>query len=82
MKDLFGEETDGRKLKRRGHAATPGTGPVGETCKTCQHYTFVQMAKRYLKCGLMRHAWTGGPGTDIRAGDPACRYFEKKEPTP
>lgn len=60
-------------LKRRGHAAQPGTGPVGETCKTCQHYTLRHMSGTYRKCGLAN--WTRGPGSDIRASDPACEKW-------
>jgi hypothetical protein len=67
-----------KRQKQRGHAAVPGTGPHGETCKTCAHYTLKVMAKAYRKCGLMHAHWTGGPGTDIRARDPACRRWEKK----
>ena len=58
---------------KRGYAALPGTGPAGETCKTCRH------AKRfggYSKCGLQRNAWTGGEGTDILLKSPACRRWE------
>lgn len=63
------------RSKKTGHAAPPGTGPTGETCKTCQHLIRKQMSKTYLKCGLMRAKWTGGGGTDVRAGDPACRKW-------
>lgn len=61
----------------RGHAAPPGTGPAGEFCRTCEHYTLRQFSKTYRKCGLMRDAWSGGPKTDIRASDPACKRWEK-----
>lgn len=62
---------------KRGHAAAPGTGPQGETCGTCANLVRKQMAGTYLKCGLMRSAWTGGGGTDVRAKDPACRAWER-----
>lgn len=62
--------------KKTGHAWLPGTGPAGETCKTCKHYYVKQMSKSYRKCGLMQEFWTGGPGTDIRASDPACKKWE------
>ncbi len=65
------------RVRIRGHADTPGTGPVGETCKTCQHYAHVQHASAYRKCGLMKGHWTGGPATDIRASDPACRCWKR-----
>jgi hypothetical protein len=63
------------RVKKRGHAAPPGTGPEGQYCKTCEHLERKQMSKTYLKCGLMRAHWTGGGGTDVRAGDPACRLW-------
>lgn len=60
----------------RGHAGPIGSGPKGETCKTCKYLTRITYAKTYLKCGLMRQQWTGGPGTDIRAKDAACWKWE------
>ena len=67
------------KTKKTGHAWRPGTGPEGETCKTCRHLVRKVMSKAYLKCGLMRAHWTGGGGTDVRAGDPACREWQAKD---
>lgn len=67
-----------KKTKANGYAATPGSGPAGETCKTCEHYTHRSLAKNYRKCALMAHAWTGGPGTDILARAPACSRWEKR----
>lgn len=61
----------------RGHAAKPGTGPAGETCKTCTHYAIREWAGTYRKCNLMKASWTQGPKTDIRARDPACSKWEK-----
>ncbi len=70
-----------RKGKRdesaRGYPARPGTGPTGETCKTCNHLCRVQYAKTYLKCALTRQAWTQSPKTDIRAKSPACQLWER-----
>lgn len=66
-----------RRLSRKhGHAASPGTGPAGETCGSCANLVRRQMAKTNLKCRLMRTHWTGGTGTDVRAGDAACRRWE------
>lgn len=62
-----------------GHAARPGSGPKGETCRTCGHLTRIRRAKTYLKCMLMHEHWTGGGKTDVRAKDPACRLWEKNE---
>lgn len=61
------------------HAGIPGTGPKGETCKTCVHYTRIQYAKVYRKCGLCESQWTHGAGTDIRAGDPSCEFWEARK---
>ena len=61
-----------------GHAAPIGTGPEGESCKTCQHLHRVELSRAYLKCELMRASWTGGGKTDVRAGDAACRRWEAK----
>lgn len=88
MRDMFGneitEEEARRKRKARdpqpsGYAAVPGTGPAGETCKTCRHIVRRHYAKTYIKCGLMRRHWTGGIATDIRAKAPACRRWEKAD---
>lgn len=67
-----------RLSNKRGHVAPPGTGPEGETCKTCKHLYRREMAKTYLKCGLNQAAWTGGGATDVRASDPPCRRWEKE----
>ena len=85
--NLFGEPLtaddirERAKAKRRdptpsGHAAPPGTGPDGETCKTCRHSYGLQYAKTYYKCALNRAKWTGGRKTDIRLRDPACEKWE------
>jgi hypothetical protein len=91
VKDMFGNEVDAeamwdapmqsKKRKRkptpkRGHYFTPGTGPAGETCGTCKHIFRNHMAKTYLKCGKNRANWTGGEGSDIRAKDAACKFWE------
>lgn len=92
-KDMFGNEVDlqslmdapmrGGKKKRkptpkRGHAWTPGTGPAGETCGTCKHLVRRRLAKTYLKCGKVEAKWTGGAATDIKAKDPACKFWERE----
>lgn len=66
--------------ERRGHAANPGSGPKGETCKTCAHCVRTQSpgGSTFFKCGLMRDHWTHGGGTDIRANDPACKEWKER----
>lgn len=66
------------KSKKKGYAAIPGTGPEGETCRSCKHSVIKGgTAKNYYKCALMRNLWTGGQGTDILLRSPACRRWEK-----
>ena len=68
------------RLKRRGHAGQPGSGPTRERCGTCKWVEGVSYAKTYHKCGhRMAPRHTKGPATDIRKRDPAC---ERWEPAP
>lgn len=64
----------------KGYAAVPGSGPEGKTCRDCKHKQTQSNtgAKSWIKCELNRANWTHGPGSDIRAGSPACRRFEPK----
>lgn len=91
--DLFGQPIAAAALLERprrhaaarpwrgGYAAAPGSGPAGERCQTCRHYTRRGGHSRsYPKCLLMKHAWTSGPGSDVKAKTPAChRWAEKLE---
>lgn len=69
----------GKPAEAKGYAAKPGTGPEGETCKSCRHLRRHRMAKTYLKCALMAAHWTSGPGSDVRAGSPACVRWEEAD---
>jgi hypothetical protein len=60
------------------YAAQPGTGPEGESCRTCEHSYARQFTKNYWKCGLVPA--TGGPGTDIRLKSAACEKWEPRAP--
>ena len=91
MKDLFGREITVEQallLKNRkttqpkGYAAQPGSGPKGETCKTCAHLVRKRYSRYHLKCWQNRGRWTNGPGSDIKASAPACRLWEKREGKP
>ena len=66
-------------VKPRGYAGIPGTGPEGETCKTCFFY---RAYRRYSKCEKNRHNWSHGRATDILARTPACNHWEKKNERP
>lgn len=62
-----------------GHAAMPGTGPLGETCKTCKWLSGRQGGRKtFYKCALMRHKWSMTPATDIRLSDLACNRWEEQ----
>ena len=92
-RDLFGEpiapleersrQEDKRAKRRRqdkpkGYAAPPGSGPAGETCKSCAHsYRRDGGAKTYRKCDLVKA--TKGPGSDILFRSPACSRWEPKD---
>lgn len=85
--DIFGEEikitVSDAKYKptvRNGYAASPGTGPKDQTCKTCKHSIGCgnRGKKIFYKCELRRHYWTCGYGTDILLKSPACRFWEGK----
>lgn len=89
MTNLFGDEivvtVSEAKRKptiRKGYAATPGTGPDGETCKSCDHARKCNNdgAKQFYKCILMKRLWTGGYGSDILIKSPACRLWVKEVP--
>lgn len=58
------------------YADHPGTGPVGETCRSCDHSRVKEIGRRYYKCNLVRALWTGGYGTDIKARSPACSKWK------
>lgn len=62
-----------------GYAFPPGTGPRGETCRTCQHKLSVDIGSRIVpKCELVRPNWTHSRRTDILVSSPACQYWKKR----
>lgn len=61
-------------------AAPPGTGPDGETCKTCKHICRIRLAKNYYKCFLIKHLWKGSKRTDVLTRSPACNKWEPDTP--
>jgi len=63
------------------YAAIPGTGPAGESCRTCRNSRRRNHGHRaYWKCRLVRESH--GPATDIRLKTPACRRWKSKERKP
>lgn len=79
--NLFGEtvtEYIFGKNDPKGYAGTPGGGPPGETCKTCEHRVKLRAnSKRFYKCGRNRHNWSRSITTDIVLKMPACHLWEK-----
>lgn len=77
---LFGpmeKERKERPREKRATAAKSGTGPEGETCGTCRHRVKPNGVNQ--KCGLVRHLWTFGAATDIKARWAACSQWEEVE---
>lgn len=57
------------------YAGVPGTGPTGETCRTCNHLAATGNVKRHYKCGLTKY--THGDATTIKVRTPACDLWER-----
>lgn len=73
--DLFGQPV--RRLKGNGYAGSPGKGPHGETCYTCNHVRRRELSKRNVyKCGHQLGRISGCDATDIACGAPACEHWE------
>lgn len=86
IKNLFGEidlspiKITGRKDMPKGYARRPGSGPSGETCKTCIHHRATGSNKKtFYKCFLLAFRWTHGPGTDIRLKSSACELWKGRQ---
>jgi hypothetical protein len=66
-------------VEPRGYADRPGTGPAGETCKSCCHsYHGGTGRGGYPKCELTRACHTSSRRTDILMGAPACSKWASK----
>lgn len=86
--DLFGVplpaasafRKDGRRRRKIGYAARPGTGPKSQRCQTCQHFTKVtrQGYPEAFKCALMAHLWTHSSVSDIQPRAPACDLWARR----
>lgn len=76
--DLFGDAAP-RHFRGRGYAAQPGTGPQGESCRTCAHKLTVygRCGQSWVKCALVQR--TSGAGSDIRAAAPACLRWQARD---
>lgn len=68
--------------KAAGYAAPPGTGPQGESCGTCMHCRVRTFHDRHFyKCELMVAAWNKDRSSDVVLKSPACRRWEKGQPS-
>lgn len=64
-------------VEPRGYADKPGTGPAGETCKSCKHsYRGGTGQRGFPKCELTRACHTSSRRTDILMRAPACSKWE------
>lgn len=66
------------KVKRReGYAAQPGTGPDGETCRTCRNICGVRGNEYASACRIGRKG-PYGARLYISPASPACSKFEAR----
>lgn len=78
LKALVAQCPSARLVSKTGYAAKPGTGPEGETCKTCQHCKRHDYANTFYKCLLMEPYWSHSITTDIKLRSPACEKWERR----
>lgn len=62
------------------YAGPPGSGPEGETCRTCEFKRYSHHSRaKHPKCGLNVFA-TAGDATTIRTSAPACHLWRRCAP--
>jgi len=82
---LRGRPNTPKMKAKRGYAFPPGTGPHGETCRTCRHARPHDCSYRYWKCDRVVRKLDGyvdyepGSPTNIVLGSPACRGWERRD---
>jgi hypothetical protein len=68
---------NGKLRPLRGYAAAPGSGPDGETCRSCKHrFQHMGGKKSFTKCRLGNP--TASKATDIKQKSPACSRWEAR----
>lgn len=73
--EMFDKPRKHTKLPGEGYAASPGSGPRGETCRSCRHLRRLDGRKAtWNKCRLVK--WSSTKNTDIRLDAPACLRWE------
>ncbi len=74
----FGARPHVAKVKRReGYAAMPGTGPYGETCRSCRNICGVRGNEYALACRIGKKG-PYGARLYISPSSPACSRFEAR----
>lgn len=73
---VTGQQRSKHYVQPRGYFYHPGTGPQGETCKSCEHNV---RFSRWHKCDLNRARWTSGRASDILVNAPACKYWQPRK---
>lgn len=76
--ELFPKPRQHTELPGDGYAASPGSGPKGETCGSCGRCKKVRFEREgrtagWNKCGLVKRAFS--KSTDIRLDAPACLHW-------
>ncbi len=69
--------TDLRFEPLRGHASPPGTGPVGEFCRTCRHRAPTDCTYRVWTCERVSRD-RADRGTPISLNEEACGRWEAR----
>ena len=59
-----------------GYPTQPGTGPAGETCKSCGNCVIM---RKWRKCAVMQGRWTCGRGSDVASASPACSMWKRAD---
>lgn len=81
FKNMFGEHVIEYSFKPgepHGYPEPPGSGPPGETCRTCEHRMKLRAGnKKFYKCDKNRHRWGNSTASDIVLKTPACRLWEQ-----
>lgn len=74
---LFADDKEPLKSRQTCTPDKVGTGPPGETCKSCTSCVRIKWHdKTYHKCKLMEKYWTHGGGSDIKLKWDACKSWE------
>jgi len=61
----------------KGYFTRPGSGPEGETCRSCANVVAHHYSRTFYKCALVTP--THGAATDIRLRWPACSGWRARD---